>query len=131
MTKRKEPDIQFQLAVPPRRQRTPAPPKPTPQPPIPRLTRLLALAIKFEGLVRQGAVRDYADLARLGHVTRARMTQIMHLLDLAPDIQEAILLEQPAVTERELRAVTRQADWSRQREAWRLLLGSHAAASKG
>jgi hypothetical protein len=82
------------------------------------LTRLLALAIKFEGLVRQGAVRDYADLARLGHVTRARMTQIMRLLDLAPEIQEAILFDQPAVTERALRSVALDVDWDRQRKLW-------------
>ena len=59
---------------------------------LPRVTRLMALAIKFEGLIREGVVRDYADLARLGHVTQgARMTQIMNLLLLAPDIQEEIL----------------------------------------
>jgi hypothetical protein len=37
-------------------------------------------------LVRTGVVRDYAEAARLGRVTRARMTQITKLLDLAPDI---------------------------------------------
>lgn len=58
---------------------------------IPRIARLLALTIKLEELMRQGAVRDYAELARLGHVTRARVTQIMSLCYLAPDIQEAIL----------------------------------------
>ena len=58
---------------------------------MPRITRLMALAIKFEGLIRDGVVSDYADLARLGVVTRARMTQIMNLLNLAPDIQEEIL----------------------------------------
>lgn len=57
----------------------------------PRITRLMALAIKFDQLLREGTVRDYADLARLGHVTRARMTQIMGLLNLAVDIQEEIL----------------------------------------
>jgi hypothetical protein len=46
---------------------------------IPRIARLMALAIRFEGLVRKGTIRDYADLARRGHVTRARMTQIMKL----------------------------------------------------
>lgn len=46
----------------------------------------MALAIRFEGLVREETVRDYAELARRGHVTRGRMTQIMKLLDLAPDI---------------------------------------------
>ena len=37
-----------------------------------------------------GVAVKIADLARLGHVTRARITQIMNLLMLAPDIQEAI-----------------------------------------
>src|SRR6185295_3410288 len=58
---------------------------------VPRIARLMALAIRFDGLLRQGKFRDYAELARLGRVTRARMTQIMKLLDLAPDIQEQIL----------------------------------------
>lgn len=49
---------------------------------VPRVARLMALAIHFEELVRSGAVADYATLARLGHVTRARMTQIMNLLSL-------------------------------------------------
>ena len=52
---------------------------------IPRIARLMALAIRFEGLVREERVRDYAELARLGCVTRGRMTQIMQLLHLAPD----------------------------------------------
>ena len=50
-----------------------------------------SLAIKFQDMVGRGEVRDYADLARLGYVTRARMTQLMNLLNLAPDIQEDIL----------------------------------------
>ena len=58
---------------------------------VPRVSRLLALAIRFEGLVRSGAVANYAELARLGHVTEARISQIMDLQLLAPDIQEAIL----------------------------------------
>jgi hypothetical protein len=44
----------------------------------------MALAIRFEGLLREETIQDYAELARLGRVTRARMTQIMKLLDLAP-----------------------------------------------
>src|ERR1022692_4699299 len=46
---------------------------------LPRITRLLALAVRFEGLLQEGTVRDYADLARLGGVSRARITQIMSL----------------------------------------------------
>ena len=51
----------------------------------------MALAIKLQNMVDCGEVRDYADLARLGYVTRARLTQIMNLLLLAPDIQEHLL----------------------------------------
>src|SRR5450631_3950087 len=51
---------------------------------VPRIARLMALAIRLEGLVRDETVCDYAELAHLGRVTRARMTQIMKLLQLAP-----------------------------------------------
>ena len=51
----------------------------------------MALAIKFDGMLREGVATDYTDLARLGSVTRARMTQIMNLLNLAPDIQEQMI----------------------------------------
>ena len=54
---------------------------------LPRITRLMALAIHFDGLVQSGAVSNYAELARLGNVTRPRVTQIMNLLNLAPEIQ--------------------------------------------
>jgi hypothetical protein len=74
-------------------------------------------------------VKDLAELARLGHVTRARMTQIMTLLQLAPGIQEAILWlpavesGDDVVTERELREVVAELDWERQTRRWRGELG--------
>ena len=92
---------------------------------VPRVARLMALAIRFDGLIRNGTVADYAEIARLGHVTRARLTQIMNLLHLAPDIQEAILClpcvesGRDPVTERELRAIVTEVDWKRQRRMWR------------
>jgi hypothetical protein len=91
---------------------------------IPRIARLMALAIRFEGLVREGTIRDYADLARRGHVTRARMTQIMKLLDLAPDIQEQILFLPPIrnLNERNLRAIVRQIDWTDQRRMFHKII---------
>ena len=58
---------------------------------LPRVTRLLALALRFEELLGTGVIADYAALARLGHVSQARITQIMNLLALAPSIQEEIL----------------------------------------
>jgi hypothetical protein len=84
---------------------------------VPRIARLMALAIRFEGMLRNETVRDYAELARLGGVTRARMTQIMKLRHLAPDIQEQILFL-PAIrglTERNLRPVASCVDWREQR----------------
>jgi hypothetical protein len=67
----------------------------------PRVTCLLALAHRFEGLVRSGEARDYADLARVGRVSRARVSQILKLLTLAPSIQEHILWLPPRVTGKE------------------------------
>jgi hypothetical protein len=52
---------------------------------LPRIARLVALAIRFDQLLRSGTVEDYAELAHLGRVSRARVTQIMNLLNLAPD----------------------------------------------
>jgi len=107
---------------------------------VPRLARLMALAIHFDGLIRKGAVRDYADLSRLGHVTRARVTQIMNLLNLAPDIQEAVLVLPPAggewcpVRERSVRHVVAENAWQRQRALWKTMgIGSryHAPRAGG
>lgn len=67
----------------------------------------MALAIRRDQLIFDGEVTDQAELARLGHVTRARLTQIMNLLCLAPDLQEQILFL--PVTERGRDAVAAQA----------------------
>ena len=58
---------------------------------VPRVARLMALAIRIESLVASGAIADLAEAATVGHVSRARMTQIANLLLLAPDIQLALL----------------------------------------
>src|SRR3990172_773411 len=58
---------------------------------VPRVARLMALAIRCDQLLRQGVIADYRALAELGHVSRARVSQVMNLLELAPDVQEAIL----------------------------------------
>lgn len=100
-----------------------------PLPHIPRISRLMALAIKFQSMVNRGEVCDYADLARLGYVTRARMTQIMNLLLLAPDIQAEILSWTSGtngshrLVEHELRTVARNPEWEQQRKLWRGLFG--------
>lgn len=86
---------------------------------LPRITRLMALAIKFQDMVDRGEVRDYADIARLGYVTRARITQIMNLLHLAPEVQEDILFARSAPSERSLRPLTVQPLWDQQIRLWR------------
>jgi hypothetical protein len=97
----------------------------TPTARIPRVSRLMALAIHFEGLLRAGKLKDYANIARLGHVSRARVTQIMNLLMLAPDIQEEILFLPPfsrgreQILLRDLQPVAAEPIWSRQRKLWR------------
>ncbi|MCA9109912.1 MAG: hypothetical protein KDA52_08205 [Planctomycetaceae bacterium] len=103
----------------------PGSPQDAPVPPrLPRVAKLMALAMKFEGLVRDGVVADYAELARLGHVTRARMSQIMSLLHLAPDIQESILFlprvesGKDPITERNIRPIAAIPDWRKQRRMW-------------
>jgi hypothetical protein len=96
---------------------------------VPRIARLMALALRFEQLVRSGAVRDYAQLARLGQVSRARLTQVMNLLHLAPDIQENILLLPRVVRGRDpiclehLQALTALLDWQSQRRCWNEMRG--------
>ena len=91
---------------------------------ITRISHLMALAIKLDGMVQRREVRDYAELARLGGVTRARVTQIMNLLTLAPDIQDE-LLHLPAVANgrdpirpRQLVPLLRTVNWSEQRKLW-------------
>ena len=91
---------------------------------IPRIARLMALAIKFQDIVDRGEVRDYADLARLGYVTRARLTQIMNLSLLAPDIQEQLLdlgnlPEMARFAERRIRSLAKSVFWIDQRRALR------------
>jgi hypothetical protein len=102
-------------------------------PALPRIARLMALAIRFEGLVRNKKVPDYAELARRGRVTRARMTQIMKLLDLAPDIQEQILFLPTiqGLNERNLRHIVRRIDWNEQRRMFQQIAsGPHAGSQR-
>jgi len=104
------------------------PPRPKPVGRIPRVSRLVALAHRFEHLVVSGAVADQADIARLAGLSRARVTQIMNLLYLAPDVQEEVLHLPPtmsgrdAIRERQLRAIARIPEWSKQRQQWRAVI---------
>ena len=91
---------------------------------VPRVARLLALAHRFHRLLRDGVVADYATLARLGHVTTARISQVMALLNLTPDIQEQVLdlprtvRGSDPIQMRDLLPVAIIIDWRTQRRLW-------------
>ena len=101
---------------------------------VPRVARLMALAIRLDELIRTGAVRDQAEVAHVGRVTRARVTQIMNLVLLAPDVQEQMLfLKRPergiaGIILADLKSIACQANWQKQRKMWAKILKS--AASK-
>jgi len=98
--------------------------------PMSRITRLLALALKFEKLIASGVVSNYAAVAQVAGVSRSRVTQMSSLLNLAPDIQEEILFlpaahaRQHRLSEPSLRKLTATLLWSKQREQWRNLRSS-------
>jgi hypothetical protein len=104
-----------------------APPPSVPRGRVPRVSRLLALALRLDELVRTGMVDDYATLAELAHVSRARMSQIINLLLLAPDIQETLLFLPRTVRGRDpihlrqLQPLAAVLEWEQQRILWRKL----------
>jgi hypothetical protein len=87
----------------------------------------MALALRFETQVRTGVLPSYAEVAALGHVTRARVSQIMNLVNLAPDIQEALLhlprteRGRDPIILRDLQRIASVIDWRRQRRLWQEL----------
>jgi hypothetical protein len=82
------------------------------------VARLLALAHRLDGLMRDGIVANFTELAQYASVTRARISQIMNLLNLAPIIQEQLLFlpapEAVLITERSLQYLASVTDWDRQ-----------------
>jgi len=88
---------------------------------VPRVSRLMALALRLDEMLRAGTFTSYAEVARLGHVTRARVCQILNLVNLAPDIQEALLFLPRTTRGRDrliladLQPLASTLDWRRQR----------------
>lgn len=95
---------------------------------LPHITKLMALAIRLEHLLATGQVKDQAEIARTAGITRARVTQIINLAQLAPDIQEAILNLEPTTDhvprfrEREVRTIAILPNWEKQRMLWKRLM---------
>ncbi len=91
---------------------------------VPRVAKLMALALRFENLLRSGEIASYAELGRLGHVTGARICQIMNLTCLAPDLQEALLFlprterGRDRIILADLQPIAALLDWRQQRRRW-------------
>ena len=91
---------------------------------IPRIAKLVALASRMQSMIESGEVESYQQLAELGRISQPRMTQIMSLLLLAPDIQEELLYlpevnqGKAQIHERLLRPLTTEIDWRVQRRMW-------------
>jgi hypothetical protein len=102
-------------------------PPPTPLGRVPRIARLMALAIRFEQLIREGVIGNYSELARLGHVSHARISQILILLHLAPDLQEQLLFlprterGRDPIHLRQLQPIAAAPEWRKQRRMWAAL----------
>jgi len=91
---------------------------------LPRITHTVARALMFEHAIANGEAADFADLARLTATTRERVSQVMKMMRLAPDIQDEILRLPPvrrpqrAITVPEVTAITDQIVWDDQRSSW-------------
>ena len=94
---------------------------------MPRLSRLLALALKMEQMIQEGTAKNHSELAHLGRVSAARISQVMNLLHLAPDIQEEILLANTPkdwLRESAVRKLSGVVLWSEQRDRWHELVAT-------
>jgi hypothetical protein len=102
---------------------------------VPRIAKLLALAVRFEELLGNGTVKDYADLARLGGVSASRITQVMNLRNLAPALQERILFlrgerhQRDCLNERALRRICGLVNWADQIQHFERLLAPQAESA--
>jgi hypothetical protein len=91
---------------------------------LPRVTKILALAIELENMIRVGDAKDYADLGRLSCQSRERISQIMRLTYLAPEIQVELLYLPPTstgrypISETQLRKIANLLSWEEQRQQW-------------
>jgi hypothetical protein len=105
----------------------PPPTQTVPEGRVPRLGKLMALALQFEELIRSRHGMDMTELARVAMVTQPRITQVMNLLHLAPDIQEEILFlprvlaGRDPIHEKQLRRICQEPIFARQRRMWEIL----------
>lgn len=111
-----------------------APPAPPPGR-VPRVSRLMALAIHLDEVLRRGEFATQQQLADALHITQPRLSQLLNLTHLAPDIQEQLLYlprterGRDPITERDLRHIVAIIDWDQQRKLWTALIDRMPAQS--
>ncbi len=85
---------------------------------------MLALAYRVDDLVERGVLKSYAEAAGKLGITRARVSQVLQLMNLSPRIQEEILTGNTAPSERRLRSIAAIPDWAEQQARWRQITGT-------
>lgn len=94
---------------------------------VPHISKLMALALHYDRLLRERQIPNVSTLHHIAGVTKPRITQIMNLVNLAPDIQAEILMlpninqSRGYFTERKLRPIAQEPDWTEQRTMWQRL----------
>jgi len=102
---------------------------------LPRITQVLALAIHLEDMIRRGEAKDYADLGRLSCLCRERISQIIRLTYLSPEIQVELLYLPPTtrgrfpISETAVRKIANLLAWEDQRRAWAVLKQQHSLSA--
>lgn len=113
----------------------PPPTQVVPEGRVPRISKLIALALRFDELIRSGRCPTLAELAELTMVTQPRITQVMNLLHLAPDILEELLFlprvlaGRDPIHEKMLRRVCGEVSFGRQRRLWEIIKKSWIAVA--
>src|SRR2546430_7335144 len=101
---------------------------------VPAVTRAMALAISYQQLAQERHIRSYKELVKLSRISRPRLSQILMLTNLAPVIQEELLLLPHTVsgpqriTEGQLRSIAERIDWREQIALFRSLWDGSGAS---
>ncbi len=123
LTRRVPADLVVSAVPPPRGK-----PKPPKVPRTPRVVEFLRKALEWHALLESSEVANQADIARREGISRVRVTQVMWLLRLAPEIQQHVLampetIHRPAISERALRPIAHLQDVTDQKTRFQRLIG--------
>jgi DNA invertase Pin-like site-specific DNA recombinase len=98
----------------------------------PLIRKQLLLAHQIQGMLADGRAKDLHQIAGWLNLHKSRLDQVISLLFLGPQIQEAIIQEEAgrltAVSERAIRAISEELDWQKQLTVWHSLLNPAPSA---